>query len=385
MEGRNRTPLIIGVVVAVVALIGGVYYFTRGDAAPVAKSSSPPVETINCIGGSEKSALMADPEVSKLLRDKYQLAVDFKRQGSYDLVQLSTAELKAQQVDCLWPSSASAKSVFEESHNARADFAGYRAESVLESPEVIYAGVDATDALLKAGVVEKRGSGYYIVDLKRLLLELVLKKQSWQSLGAQHVAGPIKITSTDPASSNSGFTLAQLELAVAASGDVYQPPTVAEARRGLATVRVLYDAQGLQAESSDDGFREWLIQGAGSLYAGYENQLLQKMVEYKDNQNAKQTLLKSVRLLYPEPTIYNSHPILALNPGAGRLIDAMKDPAVQNIAWKRFGFRSGTQIGANNAADFKEVPLAEQLRTTAPPNADVTLMLIACIRDNKCS
>jgi hypothetical protein len=387
MEGRNRTPLIIGVVVAVLALVGGVYYFTRDGQSPVTQGSSPPapVKTLNCIGGSEKSALMADPEVTKLLRDKYQLAVDFNRQGSYDLVQLPASELKAQKVDCLWPSSASARSVFEKSHNARTDFPGYRAESVLESPEVIYAGVDATDALVKAGVVEKRGGGYYIVDLKRLLLELVLKKQTWQSLGAQHVAGPVKITSTDPASSNSGFTLAQLELAVASSGDVYQPPTLAEARKGLATVRVLYESQGLQAESSDDGFREWLIQGAASLYAGYENQLLQKLVEYKGDANARQTLLTNVRLLYPEPTIYNSHPVLALNADAGRLIDAMKDPAVQSIAWKKYGFRSGTQIGANKAADFKEVPLADQLRTTAAPNADVTLLLIGCLRDNKCT
>lgn len=387
MEGRNRTPLIIGVVVAVVALIGGIYYFTRGGGTPVTQgeNTTAPVKTLTCIGGSEKSALMADPEIVKLLHDKYQLTVDFKRQGSYDLVQIPTKDLKAQKVDCLWPSSASARSVFEGSHSARTDFSGYRAESVLESPEVIYAGVDATNTLLKAGVVEKRGSGYYIVDLKRLLLELVLKKQSWQSLGAKDVAGPVKITSTDPASSNSGFTLAQLELAVASSGDVYQPPTVAEASKGLPTVRSLYEGQGLQAESSDDGFREWLIQGAGSLYAGYENQVLQKLVEYKGNQGAKQALLKQVRLLYPEPTIYNSHPVLALDPDAGRLIDAMKDPAVQDIAWKKYGFRSGTQIGANNIADFKEVPLADQLRTTSPPNADVTLMLIACIRDNKCS
>src|SRR5262245_3820513 len=161
MEGRNRTPLIIGVVVAVVALIGGIYYFTRGGGTPVTQgeNTTAPVKTLTCIGGSEKSALMADPEIVKLLHDKYQLTVDFKRQGSYDLVQIPTKDLKAQKVDCLWPSSASARSVFEGSH-ARTDFSGYRAESVLESPEVIYAGVDATNTLLRAGVVEKRGSGY---------------------------------------------------------------------------------------------------------------------------------------------------------------------------------------------------------------------------------
>lgn len=380
---RNRLPLILGVVMAVMAIIIGSVFFARrgGSGAGVAGG---PSTTITCIGGSEKSALMADPDLVALLRKKYNLTVNFSRQGSYDLVQKPTADLKAQKVDCLWPSSASAKSVFEKQHKASADFPGYRAESVLESPEVIFASPDATDALVNAKVVQKRGNGYYIIGLKKLLLDYVLKHVDWQSMGGQYVAGPVKITSTDPKSSNSGFTLAQLELAVAA-GDVYNPPTIEEAHKALPIVRSLYEAQGLQAESSDDGFREWLIQGASSLYAGYENQMLQKLVEYKGNKGAQDALLNGARILYPEPTIYNSHPILALNPNAGKLIDAMKDPEVQAIAWKKYGFRSGTQIGANNVADFPQLTLASQLRTTSPPNADVTLMLLDCVRDNKCA
>jgi|GEM_PF-6410883 len=178
----KRLPLIIGAVLTVLVVIGGVFYFTQDNSgAPV---STGPVTKITCLGGSEKSSLMADPEVQSLLR-QHGIEVNFSARGSYDMVQTKTADLKAQNIDCLWPSSASAKSVFEATHTT-GDFPGYRAESVLESPEVIYAGPDATAALVKAGVVQKRGSGYYIVDLKRLMLDYVLNHKHHPNIRLPH-------------------------------------------------------------------------------------------------------------------------------------------------------------------------------------------------------
>ncbi|MGV9415836.1 hypothetical protein ACWDOP_38570, partial [Nocardia sp. NPDC003693] len=95
-------------------------------------------------------------------------------------------------------------------------------------------------------------------------------------------------------------------------------------------------------------------------------------------------LLAGTRMLYPDPTLFNSNPVLALTPEAQQLITALQDPEIQRIAWQRYGFRSATQLGAPNAADFARIPLAAQPRGTAPPKADVTLLLLACVRDNKC-
>ncbi|MFI5718828.1 hypothetical protein [Nocardia sp. NPDC051750] len=375
---RSRLPVLVAVVVAVVAIVVGVVVIQSSKETPAA------VQQLTCLGGSEKSALMADTEIRDILRNDFGLEVQFDKRGSYDLVQIPTGQLRDQQVDCLWPSSASARSIFEESHDT-GDFPDYRAEPVLETPEVIYAGAAATDALIAAGIVEMRENAYYVVDFKRLLLDYVLPKRKWPELNATGPAGPIRITSTDPQSSNSGFTLLQLELTVIASGDVFQPPTVAEARAGLPTVRGLYDAQGLQSDSSDGGFREWLIQGATSLYAGYESQILQQLVAYRDNGSATDALLNSARMLYPDPTIFNSNPVLALTAPAHQLITALQDPRVQDIAWKRYGFRSAAQLGAARTADFPQIPLAPQPRATTPPRADVTELLLACVRDNICS
>src|SRR5262249_49460782 len=149
----------------------------------------------------------------------------------------------------------------------------YRAENVLQSPEVVYAGERGTDALVKKGIVAQRDNRYYIVNMKTLLLDYVLKHETWESIGAADLRGPITVASTEAAKSNSGFVLAQLELNIIATSDVYSAPNADQAHKVLPQMRALYDAQGLQARTSDVGFREWLTQGGefkSPLYASYE-------------------------------------------------------------------------------------------------------------------
>ncbi|MEN3615596.1 hypothetical protein AAH979_39635 [Plantactinospora sp. ZYX-F-223] len=375
-----RSPsvrFLVGLVTVIVVCVVAALLWSRsgGTSTPAA------LTRLTCVGGSEKSELMADPEVTRVLRDRYRLEVSFQPLGSYDQVQLRTDDLRARKVDCLWPSSASAQSVFEAQHQGA--FPEYRAENLLQSPEVVYAGPRGTDALVKMGVVQQRDNRFHIVNMKSLLLDYVLRKQTWDGNGAAELRGPITVSSTDPAKSNSGFVLAQLQLSILATDDVFQAPNLAQARRALPTMRALYDAQGLQARTSDSGFREWLTQGGefkSPLYAGYENQLIQQVVRSGAN---SANLLRNVRVLYPDPTIYSDHPVLALNATAAGFIEAMKDPEIQSIAWQTYGFRSAVQVGVNDVADFPDINLAEQIRTTPAPAADVTLALLSCMKDAK--
>ncbi|WOP18741.1 hypothetical protein [Raineyella sp. LH-20] len=368
---RHRGMFFIGLALVLVVLVAGGYLVIRQQnrVAPV---------TISCVGGSEKSDFMHDPDVVRILKDRYGLTVTWQSMGSYDQVLMSTDEITQRGWDCLWPSSASAQHVFEAKHPGA--FAQYRAETALQSPEVVYAGPQGTDALVKAGLVEQRNGTHYIVDARALLLDQALKGGTWQALQAGNLKGPINISSTDPVKSNSGFTLAQLELTMVATPDASRPPTPEEARRALPTMRTIYDAQGLQATSSDNGFRQWLTQGGeyqAPLYAGYENQIIQQVTSGPRSD----AVLKEVRILYPEPTIYSDHPVLALNADAGRLIDALQDEDLQTLAWKRYGFRSATNAGLNNVADFSQIPLAPQFRTIPAPNSEVTLALLGCLQD----
>ena len=58
-------------------------------------STNQPVATLFCLGGSEKQELMADPQVQKILLDRYHLRVQYQPEGSYQQVQQSTSALKA--------------------------------------------------------------------------------------------------------------------------------------------------------------------------------------------------------------------------------------------------------------------------------------------------
>ncbi len=334
---------------------------------------------VACIGGSEKSELMADPAVQRILRDTYRVEVDFTPLGSYAQVQVPTDQLRSRQVDCLWPSSTSAQSVFEAQHAGA--FTDYRADNLLQSPIVLYAGPRGTDALVREGIVKQIDGRYFVVNMKSLLVDHVLAGRTWDAIGAAELRGPITVSSTDPAMSNSGFTMAQLQLSIMATDDVFAAPTLAQARTALPKARTLRDAQGLQARTSDAGFREWLTQGGefkAPLYAGYENQLIQQVVQAGDGAPA---LLQDVRVLYPDPTLYSDHPLLALTGNGRRLADALKDPQIQDIAWKTYGFRSALRVGANDVADFSMIKLADRIRTTPAPTADVTLMLLGCLED----
>lgn len=375
---QRSVRLILGIAVLLIVLLS-ISAFLLFRPKP---TQSVPLTTVSCIGGSEKGPLMEDARVKQILADRYHLAVNFQSMGSLDQVQLSTADLKQRKVDCLWPSSDGSKLVFEAQHKT-SDFSAYRAETVFRTPEVIYSGPASTDALTKAGIVQQRSGRYFIVNMKNLLLNYVLKGKRWEDLGTAGIKGPIKIGSTDPAQSNSGFMLYLLKLTIVATDDPFTPPTEDQARKVLPIIKNLQNAQGLQSSSSGFGFDQWLQQGGEvylPLYAGYESQIIEKIAQ---NPQQAQDLLKDVRVLYPEPTVYSDHPILALDTVGQKLIDAMKDKDIQTIAWKQHGFRS-ILPGVTNMGDFSQLPLADRPQATNVPNANIILMLQHCLRDNVC-
>jgi hypothetical protein len=248
----------------------------------------------------------------------------------------------------------------------------------LQSPEVLYANKEAADGLQRAGIVQVRDNAYFIVDLRKLLEDYLVPGKSWADLGVSLPSGPILINSSDPATSNSGMTLAQLELATVASGNPYQPATPAQAGASLAKVKGLVDAQGLMRTGSDSAFEQWVIQQTGGLLAGYENQLLQ----WVTTRNAG-VVPEGIVTLYPEPTIFNDHPILTLTEAGKKLIPAIEDDAVQDIAWKKYGFRSGTRV-LEQAFPGVAVPPTHTIKKTQAPGYAVTKLRLDCFVNNQC-
>jgi hypothetical protein len=366
---------IVGIVVALIAAVLAIMFAKRSGDGGLASGGA---TRITCYGGSEKEELINDPDVKRILADSYGVEVNFIPKGSYKQVQVPPDELRASKVDCLWPSSASAQAVFEGSGNSKAFGNDYEAASVLESPEVLYANKEAADGLQRAGIVALRDGNYFIVDFRRLLEEYLLPGKSWSDLGVTLPAGPVLINSSDPATSNSGMTLAQLELATIASGNPYQPASVAQTGASLAEVKALIDAQGLMRTGSDSAFEQWVIQQTGGLLAGYESQLLQWVTTRNNG-----VFPAGIVTLYPEPTIFNDHPILSLTEAGKKLIPAMEDDAVQDIAWSRYGFRSGTRV-LEQAFPGIVIPPTQTIRKTQAPGYGVTKILLDCFVNSAC-
>lgn len=367
---------LLGIVVVLVVAVFVIVASRGGDDTQTAQGGD--VTALTCLGGSEKEDLMRDSEVRQILRDTYGIEVDFNSSGSYKQVQIPPDELKANGIDCLWPSSLSAQAIFEGSGASKAFGNDYEAMSVLQSPEVLYANREAADGLVRARIVEVRDGVYYLVDFRRLLEEYVLAGKTWGDVGVTIPSGPLLINSSDPASSNSGMTLAQLELATVASGNPYQPPSPEQAKASLRKVKQIVEAQGLMRAGSDSAFEQWLIQQTGGLLAGYENQLLQWITTRNQG-----VVPEGVVTIYPEPTIFNDHPILALTEPASRLIEAMQDDAIQQIAWQRYGFRSGTRV-LEQVFEGVTVPPTRDLKKTQAPGYEVTKLMLGCFVDDQC-
>jgi hypothetical protein len=377
---KSKGLFYAGIAGIVVVLIVAVVVIVSSRSAPGGNGAAPADGTVKltCLGGSEKEDFINDPEVKKILREQYGIEVDFNASGSYKQVQIPVDELKANKIDCLWPSSASAQAIFEGSGSSTAFGNDYQAASVLQSPEVLYANREAADGLKNAGIVQVRDNSYFIDDLRKLLDEYLVPGKSWSDLGVTLPSGPVLINSSDPATSNSGMTLAQLELATVASGNPYQPATPAQAAASVGKVKALVDAQGLMRTGSDSAFEQWVIQQTGGLLAGYENQLLQWITTRNGG-----VVPEGIVTLYPEPTIFNDHPILSLTQDGRKLIAAVEDDAVQDIAWKKYGFRSGTKV-LEQAFPGVNVPPTHLIKKTQAPGYDVTKLLLGCFVNDQC-
>ncbi len=292
-----------------------------------------PVQQITVRGaiGSEKANLLEDPEIKKILHDTYGLTVDYRKAGSLQISQGGTAGQ-----DFVWPSGQYPKEVYERDHGTP-----MKSDVTFSSPIVMYAWAPVTQALLSAGIVETVDGTTY-VDMPKLLVAMNDGK-SWRDLGLGQVGGKVLVYTTDPTRSNSGNLFAGL-LANTINGST----VVDEGAIGtvLPGVKGFYGRLGYMSDSTGFLFDQFLSQGIGAypIIVGYENQLIEYSV---DRPELRDVLLKQINILYPRPTTWATHTMMALTPQGVRLLDALRDPAIQKIAWERHGFRTGL-IGVQN-------------------------------------
>jgi len=324
---RAGLAVLILVVLAVTAYQFVVHPGGGGGGAPTAG----PAATVRGSIGGEKVGLLKDPQFQKILRERYGLTVDYTRSGSIDMIKEAAGR------DFLWPATQIALEMLREK-GGRIE----KSEILFNSPVVLYSRGPVTAALIKQGIVEKVGDTYYIVDLPKLV-KTINSGTRWKELGLPELYGKVTVVSTDPTRSSSGTLFAGLLANILNGGEVVDERSV---KSVLPSVKQFFARQGYMQSSSGDLFNQFLQQGMGSfpIIAGYEAQLIEFSIE---NAQYRDLLRKEITTLYPRPTVWSSHPFIALNANGSRLLTALQDPEIQRLAWERHGFRSGL-IGVQN-------------------------------------
>lgn len=323
----------LGLALAILVL-GAALVVVLTNVQDIRRPQDLPQTTLSLFYGGEKGPLLQNEKVRQLLHDRHGITLDAQKAGSIE--QVTDPALLAQTRDCRWPSNQVAYDLY-----AEATGSAVRQQNIFNSPIVIYTWLPTAEALIKVGIVEKRADSYYIVDMPRLIAAIEAKKP-WKDLGLPYF-GPLRVHTSDPTRSNSGNMFAALLATMMAGGE-----TVTEDNLPAVLPRVVayFRAMGQMDHTSSDTFESFLGQGEGGrpLTVGYENQIAEYALLHPQSLDI---LRRKVVTLYPVPTIWSSHPLIAERKACDRLIDALKDPDIQRIAWEQHGFRTGL-IGVTN-------------------------------------
>ncbi|MEJ0024819.1 MAG: hypothetical protein WDN01_02225 [Rhizomicrobium sp.] len=366
MTVSRRAALGIGLLGTSVAITGAAVLFKD---SPALRGVLGNVTTLRGYAGGEKMAFIENPKTVAALRH-FGLALDAERAGSVD--QVRDPQLLGTKPQFLWPSSSPLVEL------ARKNAKVLRDQVIFNSPIVIYSWTPYAEALARAGLATKEHEHYY-VDAKGLI-DAVLARKTWRTLGHPDLYGALRLISTDPNKSNSGFMFAGLA-ANLLTGDV---ATVDNLAGLLPRLGELFHGMGYKPDSSGKVFDDYIAGGPGAdpLVVGYENQLVEWILQDPDRWSRVEAAAGPAKpvTLYPRPTVFSAHPLLALVPDAERLIDAMMSPALQTIAWQDHGFRGPLgSVGAETDPRIKG-RMPGQITAVSPmPDIEVMLSILRAL------
>ena len=210
----------------------------------------------------------------------------------------------------------------------------------LNTPIVIYSWGKVVEALINENIVTETNGVYYITDMNKLI-NYILEGKKWSDIGLNNLYGTINIASTDPVSSSPGATYYGLLLSILSEAQV----TVDNINTNLPKLKDFYTKSGYMNNTPADLFERYLKTGMGGepMIVDYEK----SMIDFANSSpEAFEQVKDDIRVLYPVPTIWNSHCFMVFTEAGAKLYEALNDKEVGQIAWEKYGFRTGVTGGS---------------------------------------
>ncbi len=378
----NKKQLLgIGLFVLLVGVILCISFFS--GKGPLSNRN---LTTIYVATGGGKEDFINDEDVQKILREKYKLDVVYDSwsngktvlwplirervgQGDKDIaLRISNGESFSinspgvTKYDALFTSDQRFYDYYKTFPNKEAGEADrytvLDGGLTLNTPIVIYSWGPIVDVFIKEGIVTEQDGVYYITNMNKLM-DYILTEKEWTELGL-NLYGSINIGSTDPVTSSPGATYYGILLSILSGGKI----TMDNINDNLPKLKAFYEKSGYMNNTPADLFERYLKTGMGgnAMIVDYEKSIIDFA---NSNPRGFEQVKDSIRILYPEPTSWNSHCFAAFTENGKLLLEAYNDPEIQKIAWEKYGFRTGI-TGGTYDVDKIGLAVPKEITSTVP-------------------
>lgn len=369
---KNK-KVIIGIVLFIVLIVAIVVIKQLGD-TDTGSILSGKLTTVYVATGGGKEDFLADKDVKKILKNKYKLNVVYDTWsngktitkpliresvglGNKSIISKMTngEEFTIQsegvsKYDALFTSDQRFYDYYKLSPNKETGesdrYTVLDGGLTLNTPIVIYSWKEVVDALIKENIVTETDGVYYITDMNKLI-NYILDGKKWSDIGLTNLYGTINIASTDPVSSSPGATYYGLLLAILSESQV----TADNITNNLPKLKDFYIKSGYMNNTPADLFERYLKTGMGGepMIVDYEK----SMIDFANSSpDAFEQVKDDIRILYPTPTIWNSHCFAVFTENGDKLYKALNDKEIGQIAWERYGFRTGVSGGTYDVSSI---------------------------------
>lgn len=339
MRGRKEVWIGLGILVILVLIIIGIKFFsTNGESI---KESN--LKTVYVATGGGKENFLADEEVNKIMKKKYGLNVIYDSWSNGKLIKNPLVREDGTKYDVMFCSDQRFYDYYKLAPDTtKGEAARYTVQKgglTLNTPIVIYSWDTVVDALIEQKIVTEKDGVYYITDMPKLI-SYILEGKKWKDIGVDMLYGSINIDSTDPVTSSPGATYYGLLLSIMCDGEITDE-AVAE---NLPKLKEFYTKSGYMNNTPADLFELYLKTGVGGkpMIVDYEKSVIDFA---NSNPDGWEQVKDKMRILYPTPTIWNSHCIASFDEAGDEYYEAYEDKEIQQIAWSKYGFRTGVTGG----------------------------------------